>query len=165
MDKSKKKFAKIYDKNVDKLYRFVYLKVSSQEKAQDITSQAFLKGWRTFQNGDIENPKAFLYQIARNLIVDSYREKDKAQFVSYEDIQVSDPTPGPDTDAVLDSDVEFIKKNLSNLKGEYQDIIIWHYIDDLSVKEISKILGKKQGTVRVTLHRALRSLRKKIQEA
>ncbi len=164
MDRTKKKFAKIYNKNIDKIYRFIFLKVSSQEKAEDITSQVFLKGWNTFQNKEIKNPTAFLYQIARNSIVDFYRERDKFQTVSTEDFQIPDSSQSLEEKVTHNSDIQLVKKSLGNIKGEYQDLIIWHYIDDLSIKEISKILGKQEGTVRVSLYRAIRSLKKDIRK-
>jgi RNA polymerase sigma-70 factor (ECF subfamily) len=57
------------------------------------------------------------------------------------------------------TDIERTMKLLSKIKPEYQDIVIWHYLDDLSIKEISKILDKPENNVRVTLHRALNSLK------
>ena len=42
-------FGKIYDEYIEKIYRFVYLKVDSQETAEDITSKVFLKGWETYR--------------------------------------------------------------------------------------------------------------------
>ena len=170
MDKLKKKFGKIYDKNVEKIYRFVFLKVNSQETAEDITSQVFLRGWQAFQDKekDIKNPRAFLYQIARNSIIDFYRERDKAKIISSEDFyipNIPDSALNPEEKAIIGSDVEVIKNGLRGLKSDYQDVVIWHYLDDLSIKEISKILGKQEGTVRVVLHRAIQSLKKEIGEA
>ena len=57
-----------------------------------------------------------------------------------------------------------VKQSLQNLKGEYQEVIIWRYVDDLSISEIAKILDKPKGTVRVTLHRALKALKNEIGE-
>jgi RNA polymerase sigma-70 factor (ECF subfamily) len=51
---------------------------------------------------------------------------------------------------------------LTNLKDEYQDVIIYRYLDELSVPEIAKIMGKSEGTIRVLLHRALTALRKEL---
>ena len=84
----KKKFNKIYDEYVGKIYRFVYVKVSSKETAEDLTSQAFTKSWQAMKGGaDIKNPKAFVYQIARNLVIDFYRERAKRPTVSEEFIK------------------------------------------------------------------------------
>ena len=46
MANPREKFSKIYDKYIDKIYRFVFLKVSSQEIAEDLTSEVFLKTFR-----------------------------------------------------------------------------------------------------------------------
>jgi RNA polymerase sigma-70 factor (ECF subfamily) len=48
---------------------------------------------------------------------------------------------------------------LADLKEDYQEVIILHYINDLSVKEIAKTLNKPEGTVRVMIHRGLSALR------
>ena len=160
MANHRKEFSKIYDKCIDKIYRFIFLKVNSQEIAQDLCSETFLRGWEAYRNNPkIENPSAFLYRIARNLVIDYYRQKGRNQFVSPDAVAIVDPDPGAEEKAVLTSDIDNIKTALVSLKEEYQDMIIWHYLDDLSVSEIAKMSEKSEGTVRVQLHRALKALR------
>jgi len=163
MANQRKIFSSIYDKYVDKIYRFIFIKVSSQEIAEDLCSETFLRGWQVFkEREDIENPPAFLYQIARNLIIDHYREKGKAKIVSAEYTPIVDPREDLEEKANLSSDLEEVRRSLANLKGDYQDVIIYRYLDELSVPEIAKILEKSEGTVRVTLHRALKTLKDEI---
>lgn len=161
MKDHKKQFNKIYDEYVDKIYRFVYVKVSSRETAEDLTSQAFMKSWQVIKGGgDIKNPKAFVYQIARNLVIDFYREKAKRPTVPEEFMaSVPDHRVGIEKQAQLSADLEKTMKLLGKIKPEYQDVVMWHYLDDLSVKEIAGILQKPENNVRVTLHRALNSLK------
>lgn len=162
----RKVFSKIYDQNINKIYRFILLKVSSPEMAQDLTSETFLRGWESFRSGNkIENPQAFLYRIARNLVIDYYREKGRAQFVSPEMVIIADPNPGIEEKAALSSDLGRVRAVLANLKEDYQNIIIWHYLDDLPIKEVAKMLDRTEETTRVLLHRALKALREKIKEA
>ncbi len=163
----KEQFSQIYDQYIDKIYRFVYLKVNSQETAEDITSKVFLRGWESFQKNrdSIENPSAFLYQIARNAVIDFYREKGRTNMVSTEYVvEIKDPGANLQEKAILSSDVELVKSAMQNLKKDYQDVIIWHYLDGLNVAEIAGILEKPEGTVRVMLHRGLKELKKIIQE-
>jgi RNA polymerase sigma-70 factor (ECF subfamily) len=160
----RKIYSDIYDQNVEKIYRFVFLKVNSQEIAEDITSEVFTRGWQSIQSKNIENPRAFLYQIARNLVVDHYREKGRIQVVSAENMEILDPRPTTEEKAIFNFDLTNIKSALSRLNGDYQTVLIWHYIDDLPVPEIAKILNKPEGTVRVMLHRALNSLRSQVKE-
>jgi RNA polymerase sigma-70 factor (ECF subfamily) len=161
----RKAFSKIYDQHIDKIYRFIFLKVSSQEIAQDLTSETFLRTWEKFSQGKanpIQNPQAFLYQTARNLVIDYYREKGKAQIVSADLAPVVDPREDLEEKAMLGSDFQAIRTALTGLKEDYQNVIIWHYLDDLPISEVAGLLGRTEEATRVLLHRALNSLREKV---
>ena len=164
MNNHKEQFSRIYDQYIEKIYRFIYFKVSSQEMAEDITSKVFLNGWESYKNkGGISNPGAFLYQIARNMIVDYYREKDKTKIVSTEFIpQIADNRTNVHEKAVLGSDIEMVKSAIQNLKKDYQDVLIWHYLEDMPVAEIAQILDKPNGTIRVMIHRGLKALKNEL---
>lgn len=161
-----KKFTGIYDRYVDKIYRFIFFKVDSREIAEDLASETFLRGWREFRNNrDIENPPAFLYKIARNLVTDYYRTKGKIQFLSNESILFSDPRTNLEEESFLNSDLKLIKKTLLQLKSDYQNVIIWHYLDDLPIAEVSKLLGRSEEATRMLLSRALKELKKQLEVA
>jgi RNA polymerase sigma-70 factor, ECF subfamily len=163
MSNKRKEFSKIYDQCINKIYRFIFLKVNSQEITQDLCSETFLKGWEAYKNNpNIENPSAFLYRIARNLVTDYYREKGRAQFVSPETVPIIDPNPGLEEKSAFNSDLDQVKAVLADLKEDYQNVIIWHYLDDLPIAKVAKMLNKTEEATRVTLHRALKSLRNEI---
>jgi len=158
-------FSRIYDQCVEKIYRFIFLKVGSQEIAQDLTSETFLKFWgRLNSSPEIENPKAFLYRIARNLVIDHYREKGRVRLVSAENIELNDSSVDLEKEAFLISELKQVQKVLANLKEDYQDVIIWYYLDELSISEIAKILDKSENAVRLMTHRALKVLRELMSE-
>jgi len=168
MDNLNEQFSLIYDQYIDKIYRFVYLKVNSQEIAEDITSKVFIKGWEAFKspNSEIKNPGAFLYQIARNTVVDHYRDKGRTNVISVDaSPEIADPGTNAQDKAILSADINIIKKSIQNLKKEHQDIIIWHYLEDMPIDNIAKLLNKPAGTVRVMLHRGLKDLKDMIQES
>ncbi len=167
MDKLKRKFSKIYDQNVDAIYRFVFFKVNSEEIAQDLTSEAFLKSWQAFQRDGkkIENPKAFVYRTARNLVIDYYRRKGRTETVSIDNLSLSSSGPGLEENILLKSDFEQVEKALSKLPDDYKSVITMYYIEGLSSREVSRIIQRTEGATRVLLHRALNSLRSKIEEA
>ena len=62
------------------------------------------------------------------------------------------------------SEFEEVRLAIQNLKQDYQDIIIYHYIDDMKVPEIAEVMVKPVGTVRVMLHRGLKALKKEMEE-
>jgi RNA polymerase sigma-70 factor (ECF subfamily) len=163
MANKRKEFSKIYDRCINKIYRFIFLKVNSEEIAQDLCSETFLRGWESYKNKpNIENPSAFLYRIARNLTIDYYREKGRTNFVSPEIVPIVDPTPGIEEKVVFNSDLDQVKLVLANLKENYQNVIIWHYLDDLPIPKVAKMLDKSEEATRVTLHRALKALKNEI---
>ena len=166
MGNPSEKFSKIYDKYIDKIYRFVFLKVSSQETAEDLTSEVFLRTWGFFKekSQEIENIQAFLYKTARNLVTDHYRQKGRIRIVSVDNPLVIDPRQDLEKESEVNSDMEAIRRVIPELKDDYQNILIWHYLDDLSVNEISELLGRTKGATRVLLHRALKSLRKALKD-
>jgi RNA polymerase sigma-70 factor, ECF subfamily len=162
MDIQKENYSKIYDDCVDKIYRFIFFKVNSQDIAEDLCSETFLRGWEVLKNKDntIDNPQAFLYKVAKNLIVDHYREKGKAQVVLADNELLIDPRSDFQEGVISSLEFDRAKTVLSKLKDDYQEVVIWHYIEELSVPEIAKILDKSEGAVRVMLHRATKAIKK-----
>ena len=163
---TEQEFSQFYKQNIDKVFRFIYLRVDKVETAEDITSQSFLKYWETNNNfkAIIKNPQAFIYQVARNQIIDFYRQKNRKP-ISLEElkekgIEISQTSFAFKIELTLE--MENLKKVLQRIKPEYSEVIIWHYIDNLSTKEISEILQKKENNVRVLLHRALETLKKEV---
>jgi RNA polymerase sigma-70 factor (ECF subfamily) len=167
MDSKNEQFSLIYDQYIEKIYRFVYLKVNSQEVAEDVTSKVFLKAWKSYsdEKNQIGNIGAFLYKIAGNAVIDHYREKGRSKTISSEIApELVDSRINLQDKAILSADIDNVKKVIQSLKKEYQDVIIWHYLEDMPIPEIAELMGKPEGTVRVMLHRGLKSLKDMIQE-
>lgn len=159
------KFSQIYDQYLDKIYRFVFIKVSSEDVAKDLTSETFVRCWNSLsKNDNIENVQAFLFRVARNLIVDHYRDKAKTQTISTDNLPIIDPKIDLLGKAQLSSDIQNVKLAISKLNSDYQDVIIWHYLDELTIGEMAQTMKKSEGAVRVMLHRALEGLRGELGE-
>ena len=164
-------FGKLYDIYVDQIYRFIYFKVGRKEEAEDLTGDVFLKTWQYINEMGsevIDNLRAFLYQTARNTVIDFYRSRDQKEFVALP--QESDEEKSAAVEIVdekqdlvekieLASDLEEVKKALQKIREEYREIIILRFIEEMSVKETAEILGKSEGAVRVLLHRAVAALK------
>ena len=162
-------FIDFYDKNVEKIYRFVFFRVPGAQEAQDITSETFTRVWQYVSEGhEIENLRALLYQTARNLLNDYYR------LASRRDVALEDG--GNQNNLVSESDIlekkmdkdlnlRRIKKALGNIKEEYQEVIILRYLNDFDLKETAEIIKKSYGATRVLLTRALTSLKKELDKS
>lgn len=161
-------FTEVYDANVSDIYRFVYFKIGSEEEAKDLTSLIFLKTWNHIQNNTLEDAKtlrALLYKVARNAIIDHYREQGSRTAVSLDDEK--NPLDIPienDDEKRLDQeqDLALIRSKLPLLKEEYREVIIMRFVSDLSIEEMADITQKSKGNIRVLIHRALTALKELI---
>jgi RNA polymerase sigma-70 factor (ECF subfamily) len=124
-----------------------------------------LRFWESLNSStEIEDNRAFIYQIARNLVIDHYRQKNRTQLVSVDNLSLKDPDTDLEKEARLVSELSQIQKAIGNLKNDYQDVIIWYYLDEIPVKEIARMLNKSENAIRLTIHRALKSLREFLKE-
>lgn len=167
--KDKEAFVKVYDEYVQDIYRFIYFKVGREAEAQDLTSFVFLKAWHHVQAKSLEDSKtlrALVYKIARNAIIDYYRESSNKLELSLDDedkpIEIVDENQDIVADLDRAADLELLQKQLPLLKEEYREILVLRFVNDLSLEEISDVTGKNKGNVRVILHRALTALKKMI---
>jgi RNA polymerase sigma-70 factor (ECF subfamily) len=159
-------FLEIYDRFGPGIFRHLLLRTGSREIAEDLTSTIFLRTWEyVASNSRIQNVKAFLYRIAQNLLIDHWRKR------SVSDISVDITTliieghggeENPVEIAADSVDVAILYEELATIRQEYRDILVWRYIDELSIVEIAKISGKSTAAVYVTIHRAVKTLKKKI---
>lgn len=155
-------FGLVYDFYQEKIYRFVYLKVPTQQDAEDITAEAFLKAWQYIQEKKaIHTLQAFLYQIARNLVVDFYRRRGAPlESLDEKEIVVADRSDLTlEEKMMLKSDMQEIEGALRQLKDAYREVIVLHYLNELSLKEVARIIEKSPGATRVLLHRGIKAVR------
>jgi len=157
-------YGKVYDLYAPRIYRFVYFKVSSREEAQDITADVFLKAWQYLldhSGEDVRHLSALLYRIARNSVIDFYRQRaargESTSIEASDEVIADTREQFKQLDAKLD--VEALAPALRSLKDEYREVLVMKYVDQLDNDEIAEALGKTPGNVRVLLHRAMNALR------
>lgn len=165
----KEAFGELYDFYAPKIYRFVRLKVDSQETAQDLTSEAFLKIWQHIQDQRKirERFQSLLYKIARNLVIDFYRARSVREILiedNFEEFSKIEADNDSSKLVIRKEELKEARMALAQIHPSYQDVIVWHFIDELSITEISEILDKNEGTVRVLIHRAVKSLKKVMED-
>ncbi|MEI6288252.1 MAG: RNA polymerase sigma factor [bacterium] len=161
-------YGRFYDLYVNRIYRFIFFKVNSSAEAQDITSEVFLKCWQYIKEGkEIKNLNSFVYIIARNKVIDFYRQKSRETTSSINDPdapEIMDEAKDLLLKQMQDSDLESVLAGMSHLKDEYKEVVVLRFMDELSIGEMAEILNKTQGSVRVLLHRALKALKENVNE-
>lgn len=154
--------AEVFDRLAKPIFRFIYFKVSSSEVAEDLASQVFLKFIEQLKNNPalkVSSLKAYLYRIAKNLVIDYYRTREKEELpLIYSDDQIPDSLV---FDPTIEYEINELEKIINSLKAEYKEVMILRHIEGMSINEIAKILDKTSGNIRIILHRALKQLQDK----
>ena len=156
-------FINLYDKYVDSIYRFIYFRVGDKDTAWDITQDCFLKALEYIAENEVRQPRAFLYQVARNLVIDHWKLRGRQSSVELSEVDIID-----DTNIEADLDIKNRVKEIMGVVGElpdhHRDLLILRYVDDLSFSEIAEILNKSQVSLRVQVSRLIKDLRLKLVE-
>lgn len=155
----------IYQQNFEKIYRFFYYKTLSKDLSEDLTSETFL-GFvdQASRRDDIENCTGFLYGIARNVFLNYLKSKykDPGFSVDPEFFQryVEGFVEEKDSKETLE---EKAMKYIQRLPEKQGAVAYMRLIQKMSPMEIATKLGKNRNYVKVTLRRALKSLRQLIE--
>lgn len=149
-------FSIIYEKYVDEIYKFVFLKTYDKELSEDITSQTFFKALdkiNSFKNDEKANFRAWLYRIAYNLIIDNY--KSKKEDINLEEIL--EIWYSEDFWQSLDNKEKLkeVFAYFNTLKEKQKQILIMRLWDDLSYKEISELTWESVDNCKKIVSRTL----------
>ena len=154
-------FTRLYDGYVERIYRYVYFRVSDDTATEDLVSQVFLKAWQNLDRYKIGGSPfvAWLYTIARNQVIDHYRSK--REMVSLEEAaNLPADTENPDEQVQLRFDLEAMRDALQLLSADQQQVLILKYIAGLPNPDIARIMNKQEGTIRGLQMRGLQVLAK-----
>lgn len=157
-------FGLLYDAYQPRIYRFIYVKVGNREEAEDLTHQVFVSAWTNVgRYRDRGFPfSSWLYRIARNEVIDYYRTR-KPDIILTEEEEGALPD-GKDQDLALEGQfaIEQVTAAIRMLKQEYQDVILMRFVDELTIREVAKVVQKSEGAVKLMQHRAVKALKKQL---
>jgi RNA polymerase sigma factor (sigma-70 family) len=158
-------FGKLYDMHVDRLYRHVYYRVGNEQDAEDLTQQVFLKAWQAIHRyKKTASPfVAWLMTISHNLVVDFYRTSKEKVHLEVE-VLASDPASSPERAAEVSFEQQRLRGAILQLGSDEQQVVILRFIEGFEFAEIASVLKKKEGNVRVILHRALAKMRESLEK-
>lgn len=146
-------FAELYDQCADQLHHFLVVRLGSCEAADDMLQNTFLravKSRRRFRT--VENPVAYLFQIARNEAARQRRPTEKT-------LVADELFAFADRDRSVNDDAEVIAAALARLASEDRELIELKVYAGLTFREIADVVDRPQATVATRYRRALESLR------
>jgi len=158
---NKEAFGSLYDHYLPQIYRFILFKVNGKDEAEDLTHEVFLSAWKNMPSYRMKGfPfSSWLYQIARNAVIDSYRTNRhhvQIEMVDENNLQTI-PSSQDEVNTILE--MEKARKCISQLRTDYQDLIVMRFIEEMPNDEIAAALNKSEGAVRLMQHRAIKELK------
>ena len=154
-------FGDLYNRYYPTILRFVYLRISSPQDAEDLTDDIFLRAWNNVHKYDERGIPfaAYLFQIARNALIDHYR-KNRATITSIDDIELQDMDPEPEDTVSSRLEFQELKRRMEFLPEDYQIVLTLRFLSGLSPEETARMMNRSEGAVRVLQFRALSALKR-----
>jgi RNA polymerase sigma-70 factor, ECF subfamily len=132
---------------------------------EDLVQEVFLKAWRKLSTFDNKSsPKTWLFSIARNVAIDEMRKR-KKELVKKDKVRklsIGFTSTSAEEVFSLNETKREIYQQMKSMKKSYYDVLILRGIEQLSVKETAEVLQWNENKVRITFHRALKELEKRM---
>lgn len=156
----------------DQLLNFIYRFVGSQEEAEDIVQETFLRVYRKRKAYKrIAKFSTWIYTIAGNLARTELRRRKRRKLFSVTDMgfedrdyEITDDALSPEREVHGVMQEEIIQKEIEQLSPKFREVIILRDIQELSYEEISKIIKVPIGTVKSRVNRARLRLQSRLKD-
>jgi len=155
-------FAYLVDKYKNLVFTLVYRLLKNKEEAEEVSQDAFIKAFNSLSRfkGDSKF-STWIYRIAYNSSLDNLKKNKKYQ----NDIPINNITEnqiGSVEDALSRIEKQereyVIKQCLSSLPSDESFLVSLYYYEDLSIKEISEVLGLTTSNTKIKLYRSRKRL-------
>ncbi len=165
MAQAEQEMALLYRKHAPGLLAYVRMRIPSEEDAEDLVVEVFVAAIENAKFAALseKEKELWLWRVARNKVIDTYRRAKTRQNVTLEHVAdglFEDEMFSPEYAALRQEDYIDLYAHLQSLPLLQQQILRMRFGQDLSCREIATTLGRQENAVRVTLSRSLNLLRK-----
>lgn len=158
-------WAEIYERYAGQVLGFFINQLRDHATAEDMTGEVFLDALRTVDrfHGDLADLRSWLFQIARNDLIDHFRRQKRAPAGSIEDAGEAElarvlPSIDPSEQALATLDRERVREAILSLSPDQREVILLRLGGGLTAADIAGVVGKTPGAVKALQHRALATL-------
>src|SRR5262249_32263686 len=111
------------------------------------------------QGKEVENLKAFMYQVARNLIIDEARKK-KAESLDVLREKGFEPSSDQHGKLIAGIDARLLVTVIEELDDKHREVVTLRYVEGFSPKEIAHLIDESENVVSVRIHRGIKHMRR-----
>jgi RNA polymerase sigma-70 factor (ECF subfamily) len=154
-------FASLFELTLPSVYRYLYGRCGDASLAEDLAQDAYLRAMRaigTSFKGSSTDFIAWMIRIARNRFLDHVKSGRVRWEVVVEETPLTFAAGNPETEAIDSIASADLRKTLSRLTDDQQEIIFLRFFQGLQIQEVASITGRTEGAVKALQFRALRAL-------
>ncbi|MEZ5093081.1 RNA polymerase sigma factor [Nocardioides sp.] len=157
-------FAELWRSTQPMLVR--YLRVVAGDEADDVASQTWLRVMESLTSFEGSGPqfRRWVVTIARNLHLDLVRRRGRRPESAVDDLSELDASSVPDAGHLVEErmSTESALRLIASLPEAQAEMVMLRVVLGMEVAEVAQVVGKRPGTVRVAVHRALRTLEERL---
>lgn len=167
-------FTALYHMYESDLYRFVCYLAGGPETAEELFQETWLRVVRHLGRKPVISFKKWLFTIATNLYRDELRKRRVRRLflgrtpVDEPAVETTPPKPAgiPGTPAGEEGYAvrEALAKAMDKLTPGQREVFVLAHVEGFRLQEVAELLGRPEGTVKSTLHRAVLTLRRELGE-
>ena len=164
-DGDREAFRHLVEQYQNPLYGTAYLMTGNAAQAEEHVQEAFLLAWRgirTFRRGRPLKP--WLMRILVNAVLAQRRKRALTTVPLEESPPVEAPASHAET-IEASEERQAVREALAQLTPEHRQVVVLRYFADLTVPQVARSAGVREGTVKSRLHRALRQMRELLEQS
>lgn len=152
-------FGVLYEQYNEVIFRYIYSQLDNRLDSEDLTEDVFIRAWKALPRYDDRGLPftAFLFRIARNSLIDYYRQHKVVS--SLDDIEIRSREPGLEDAVDMKIQNSDLRNTIADLREDYRNVLIFRFLSGLSPEETAQVMQRSVGAVRVLQHRALSALK------
>ena len=162
----------LINRHQSKIYGFIYSKIPDRDVCDDVFQDTFVKVIKTLKSNSYNEEGKFLpwvMRIAHNLVIDHFRKTKKMPMLrETEEFSIfsilGDNSQTIEGQIISEQVEKDLKKLITKLPDDQQEVLMMRYYQDLSFKEISEITGVSINTALGRMRYAIMNIRKIIKK-
>jgi RNA polymerase sigma-70 factor (ECF subfamily) len=164
--KDPQNFAKLYDRHVSSIYKYLYSRTGKKKLAEDLTADTFLSALEAISRyRNSGSFSAWLFSIARNKLMDHFRQNGKTLSPAEKEYLAADTADNPLDELIQIEVLHQVSEILDTLEDDQLDLLRLRYSAGLKFAEIASQVNKSEDAVKKSFYRLLKRIKTKMEVA
>lgn len=144
--------------------RYIQFKVGDPATVEDLSGEVFVRVLESLQRGKgwQDSPQGWIMGIARHVVADFYRRRERLAEVELGEQLMSDEKSDPEHQTLKRERARLVMQAIQQLTDEQRDVIILRFVEGINIQGVAKAINKSPGAVKGLQYRALRALAEKM---